>query len=470
MREHGQVLATYLTSMLLHAAAALILAMIVVPPDVRRELLVLLAAQRNEDTDEMTVEIDVIVQPEKLVDNAIDSHSALADAVRFASVPQPEVNVEPGDPMLDTEAIAGVVPPGARRTPLSDRTTAGGRQAAVKQYGGTVESEAAVVLGLRWLASVQRSDGSWNFAHVSGTGGAGSLKQCEMGATSMALLAFLGAGHIHDRDGPWRSVVRRGLNWLLSHQKLSDGRADLRGTVVGNEGLYVQGLATIAVCEAHALARRDRKLARCAQAAVNFVVHAQDPQGGGWRYQPRQPGDTSVVGWHVMALVSARMGRQRVPSTSLDRAEQFLDSVQANGGANYGYTGSQPGRPTTTAVGLLCRMYLGWRRDNPRLERGVQYLSGLGPSRDNMYYNYYATQVMKHWGGQLWKRWNEEMREQLVRTQIREGPGRGSWDPIGPHHQPGGRIYQTALSIMTLEVYYRHLPLYRDTAVSGTVR
>ena len=36
----------------------------------------------------------------------------------------------------------------------------------------------------------------------------------------------------------------------------------------------------------------------------------------------------------------------------------------------------------------------------------------------------------------------------------------GSWDPSGPWGRYGGRLYSTAISTLTLEVYYRLLPLY----------
>ena len=94
------------------------------------------------------------------------------------------------------------------------------------------------------------------------------------------------------------------------------------------------------------------------------------------------------------------------------------------------------GRATTTAVGLLCRMYLGWKREKPQLKKGVEFLSNLGPSRDDVYYNYYATQVLHHWDGELWDKWNGQMRDHLVETQIKEGPGAGSWDVTDPHGMP----------------------------------
>jgi len=45
------------------------------------------------------------------------------------------------------------------------------------------------------------------------------------------------------------------------------------------------------------------------------------------------------------------------------------------------------------------------------------------------------------------------------------GCDRGSWDPIYPIPDrwagSAGRLYLTSLSLLTLEVYYRYLPLYR---------
>jgi hypothetical protein len=228
--------------------------------------------------------------------------------------------------------------------------------------------------------------------------------------------------------------------------------------------MYSHGLAAIALTEAYAMTR-DRGLYGPAQQALNFICYAQDPVGGGWRYQPRQAGDTSVVGWQLMALKSGHMAYLRVPPITIQRASRFLDSVQANNGANYGYT--HPGEgPGTTAIGLLCRMYLGWPKDHPALERGVRWLVERGPSKTDMYYNYYATQVLRHMEGDLWKKWNNEIRDWLVNTQVREGHERGSWWVNGGHQtDKGGRLYVTCMATMILEVYYRHMPIYRKQSI-----
>ena len=176
---------------------------------------------------------------------------------------------------------------------------------------------------------------------------------------------------------------------------------------------------------------------------------------------PRQRGDTSVTGWQIMALKTGHMGYLRVPPITVKKAFTFLDGVQANDGANYGYTDPGSGQ-ATTAIGLLCRMYLGWKQDNPALRRGVKWLSEQGPSRDNMYYNYYATQVMRHIEGEMWRKWNSMMRDRLVNSQAQKGHEKGSWYFAGGHTaSKGGRLYTTAMATMILEVYYRYLPIYR---------
>jgi hypothetical protein len=173
-----------------------------------------------------------------------------------------------------------------------------------------------------------------------------------------------------------------------------------------------------------------------------------------------------------MALKSGQMGYLRVPFDSIVAANRFLDSVQSERGARYAYQprNQREGKElTTTAVGLLCRMYLGWPKEQPGLRKGVELLTREGPSMlgrgSNMYYNYYATQIMHQYGGEPWELWNSKMRDFLVRTQGREGHESGSWYFDGGQAHAGGRLYVTAVAIMTLEVYYRHMPLYAAHAV-----
>ena len=304
------------------------------------------------------------------------------------------------------------------------------RAQMVKEHGGTPESERAVEEGLKWLARHQRADGSWSFDHLgpdcdkSCEGpGAKNVHEGTAGATALAVLCFLGAGHTH-HAGEYRDQVRAGLRYILSQR----GPTRVGGDYTKDTdriGMYIQGFVGIALAEAYAMTRDDF-LESPARSALDFIAEAQDPKGGGWRYKPRQKGDTSVVGWQVMALTSGRVAGLGHWRLQRGRTMMFLDSVQTNDGANYGYM-THYSQPSTTAIGLLCRMYLGWS-NRLAFQRGVRFLSQKGPEDTDMYYNYYATQVLHHWGGRQWEKWNERMRSRLVSTQTQTGHGAGSWD------------------------------------------
>jgi hypothetical protein len=166
-----------------------------------------------------------------------------------------------------------------------------------------------------------------------------------------------------------------------------------------------------------------------------------------------------------MALQSARSAHLSVPDEAWGMADLFLDSVQHDGGALYSYQTRSGPTPTMTAEALLCRIYLGWNREQSGLVRGASWLAEDHlPTRSdpNIYYWYYGTQVLHHIGGQEWEDWNVRMRDVLVSTQEVSGHEAGSWEPRGDHAGAGGRIYMTALAICTLEVYYRHLPIFRQ--------
>jgi len=112
-------------------------------------------------------------------------------------------------------------------------------------------------------------------------------------------------------------------------------------------------------------------------------------------------------------------------------------------------------------------MYTGWQHSDSRLARGVDYLAKLGPSRTDLYFDYYATQVVHHYGGSRWPVWNVKMREHLIRMQAKDNHERGSWFFPDPHGVVGGRLYTTAMAVMILEVYYRYMPLYGQSAIEN---
>ncbi len=351
-------------------------------------------------------------------------------------------------------------------------------------------TEEAVEAGLAFLAKHQMPDGSWSFSNF-GRGQPGyenetAALDSDTAATGLALLAFQGGGYTH-QHGKYKDTIRKALDFLARNQR-PDGDLYVRtgGPSDAAMWLYSHGVASIAVAEAYGMTQ-DSALRELAQKAMDFIVAGQHKTRGGWRYSPNYGSDTSVTGWMMMALKSGELAGLAVPPETFRNVEKWLDSAQKSPTDRHLYVynplapdtpqqrhGRRP-NPTITSVGLLMRLYTGWKRENVHLVAGSEYLlsnpPAIGTRREperDAYYWYYATQVMFHMGGEHWKAWNDQLHPMLIESQEKTGPMAGSWNPRapvpdrwGPHC---GRLYVTTLNLLSLEVYYRHLPLYVETA------
>lgn len=327
--------------------------------------------------------------------------------------------------------------------------------------GGSRASEMAVELGLKWLFAHQFEDGSWHFHHDGGACNGECRNQgtqeSTTAATGLALLSFLGAGYTH-RVGPYQETVQKGLDYLRWKMRVSKNGGSL---IQGEAGMYSHAIATLALSEAYILTR-DTDLIRPIIEARKYIENAQHSKGG-WRYIPGSKGDMTVTGWQLMALKSCQLAGFETGKVTWDLADQFINSVGSSSG-RYGYQKPDEKNPTTTAVGILSKMYLGASKES--LDLGTEYLIDKGPSKTDIYFDYYATQVLHHRRDTHWQKWNEEMRDYLINTQeIGDTHRAGSWYFPDPHGMVGGRLYTTAMAVMTLEVYYRYMPLYDKQAI-----
>jgi hypothetical protein len=342
--------------------------------------------------------------------------------------------------------------------------------------GGRVNE--AITLGLEWLRKHQDEDGRWDcekfMKHdVNGEPctGAGSAVN-DVGVTGLALLAFLGEGNTL-KIGTYREVVRKGVKWLQEQQNMENG---LIGQSASSAYVYSHAIATVALCEAYGLSEH-RPLKKNAQLAINYIANARNPYGV-WRYQPRDnDNDTSITGWMVQALLSARAFSLAVDDAALKAATVWFDGVtDATGASGYLKLGDGSSRPVgkqakfpqnktqaLTAVVLLCR-YL--------MEQDPKDCKTMGPAADlimntppvwnpadgsiDMYYWYYASYAMYQVGGSHWDGWARKMTDAAVKTQLKDGNPRGSWDPLDPWGEEGGRVYSTAIMVLCLEAYYRY--------------
>lgn len=452
----------WLVSAIFHVVLVVILALIFIPPFRRT-----------------TVHLDT-VWAEKLGEQLeVDTFLAgTGHELEQVPIVTPENLPFVDDPFAAPPDVPITSPAGMQATSLTEAPHIGlalaGREEGMKKallaaYGGTATTEEAVQRGLQWLARQQARDGSWSLCGPYADGVRKGWEN-QVAATAMALIAFQGAGITH-RRGQFRTNVERGWKWLLAQQD-ENGNFFQEGPF--NHRFYTNGLCGIALCEIYGMTR-DEIFREPAERLIRYLVESQSPEGG-WRYSPQADSDLSVTGWILMALQSARMAGLSVPADTFRKIERFLDRVSHDGGARYSYQRGDEPTPAMTAEGLLCRQYLGWARNDPRLVKGVTYLTQpenlIDYQNPNVYYWYYATQVCHHMEGEAWRKWNERMRQAVPTHQVKSGPEAGSWDPYKPFPdawaEHGGRLYVTCLSIYMLEVYYRHLPLYTNVfAVLG---
>lgn len=472
------VMPSWLVSFLAHVAVILILALCVLKPPIDPTISVD-AGQAAEGVDDVQMNLESLQLDSSDALESVDMSETSAapemtDDLDFA-LPQQEAFSDIGEMIATENAFeAGQTSSGDGMTNETSGRTGDAKRQALLANGGNQGSEEAVQLALKWIVAHQLEDGSWDLDHTIGPGdhrdspNPGARVGTRFGATALALLPLLGAGHTH-LSGEHKKAVHYGLEYLKAN-------AQRRGTTMSfmdAGGMYSHGLCAIAINEAYAMTE-DPELQTYAQASLWFTENSQDKYGGGWRYVPRERGDTSAVGWQIMALKSGKISGLSINPKTLEKAAKFLDTVSDSPGSFYGYMnepayGTRPAN-ARTAVGLLCRMYMGWDREVPGLVDGMEAIAEEGPSigpSGNMYYNYYATQAMKHMylGTDKWKSWNRKMRDFLVESQSKKGNSAGSWY-FGKDHaaRVGGRLYVTSMACMTLEVYYRFLPLYSNKA------
>ena len=319
----------------------------------------------------------------------------------------------------------------------------------IKQLGGSDATEKAIIAAIEWLSKVQEEDGRWDTRKYQ------AETDYDVGGTALALLCYYGWGARHDQQGKYQNNVKNALSWLLKQQR-EDGSLARRGM------MYSHAIATIALCEAYGITK-DQQIKSAAVAAINYTINSQHQQRGGWRYSPGQDSDTSVTGWQFMALHSARMAGIDIPERPFELARRWLDF--AGGGEKgglYGYQSPKDISRAMVATGMFCRQLDLVSPSNEKMVESANLMKRY-PIRNNnpdLYYVYYGTLALYQHQGSIWEEWNNNLKEILPEIQIKTGELAGSWDLSRSNTKGGGRIASTTLSILSLEVYYRILPMY----------
>ena len=341
-------------------------------------------------------------------------------------------------------------------------------------------SREGVMLALRWLRNHQAADGRWD---GDGFDANCKLNRCDgpgdstydPGLTGLSLLAFLGAGETH-QSGTCRTTVKNGLKYLRDVQD-SEG---CFGPRTSQHFLYNHACAALAMTEAYGMTG-SRIFKEPAERGIGFVLRSRNPYLA-WRYNvpPDGDNDTSVTGWMVMALKSAKLSGLEIERQPIEDAIAWVEKMTEPefGRTGYQQRGGPPARTneaaarfpnskseSLTAVGMTVRIFGG--RDPAKDEmigKGAALLSKCLPRWDldqgtnDFYYWYYGSLAMFQVGGPQWRKWNEAMKTAILDHQSRdkERCEYGSWAPQDCWSAEGGRVYSTAINCLTMEVYYRY--------------
>ena len=369
-------------------------------------------------------------------------------------------------------------------------------------YGLTGRTERAVEDGLRWLELQQHPLGTWD-GNEKGFAG---VIHCEPAYTGLSLLAFLGAGY-QGTSGRYSALIRRATEFLCATQFYDGGFPVTGGGDASWIYAYLIAMAIWGINESYGLSGDDR-LMEPAQWGIDYLVRVQDP-GAGWRYGPRaDTSDTSCTSWVLMATKMADLIGLDVAQRSWDGVDDWLERCSSDitgeverledVSSDYEHEvgGSRKFKAMTsyfhlagkdkhglqtlsmTAVGMVCRVFMGWKRTHPYLigcanllmEFLPKWMSGMNKMQAVAWYHYYwyyGTLAMHQMGGKYWRAWNQKIKKMYPDKQ-RTSPLdlAGSWDPDTTLLN-GGRLFSTPMSILSLQTYYRFSPLFASEFGDG---
>lgn len=297
--------------------------------------------------------------------------------------------------------------------------------------------------GLKYLALQQSPEGGWQ----------GS--QGGPGVDGLCVMCFLACGE-DPNYGIYADNVQKGVQAVLRAQNKSTG-------YYGNS-MYHHGFAMLAMAEAYG-AVDDRQwsghgeqlpsIGASLELAVRSAVTSQKKnQLGAWRYSPdSNDADTSVSGAVLVGLLAARNAGIEVPDESIDRAIAYYKSMTSDSGqVAYAGMGGFDNSPARISIGSLVYA-IARRKDIPQYEATVRNLSENLEAPANgytEYTRYYRAQALFQGDYEAWQKWNRLLVRTLKESQNPDGSFQGDFGPeLG-----------TSMSLLSLALNYRFLPIY----------
>jgi hypothetical protein len=320
---------------------------------------------------------------------------------------------------------------------------------ALRRHAGRLGAytERAVIKALEWLKNHQEPNGSW------------SPKQYGSAMTGLALLTFLAHGETPDSE-EYGETVQKAIQWLVNFMMAK--KAPGRG--------YAHAIETYSLAEAYGLTKLP-VIKPAMEKGLDMIVRGQQPRGG-WDYNFAKGDrwDLSVSAWQMQALKAgyAAGSENTGINKAIEKSIEFVRKVTYKDG-KFGYSSPGSGSPGMQGAGTLVLELLGEGKC-VEAKAGVKNISeNMQPVWDDEHeyalhhdpsYNwYYQTQAMFHAGTSTFREWNANFAPMMVKHQQPDGhwecPGKKSPGVCDPY-------YSTCLNALSLQVYYRYLPTYRE--------
>jgi len=305
---------------------------------------------------------------------------------------------------------------------------------------------AAIRRGLEYLArpELQKEDGGW-------TG------QYTVAFTSTALMAYMLQGNVPGR-GRYGKRMEAGISYLIANGRSQRG---LLATPGNHQPMYEHGLGVLALSEAWGQSKNPR-IRYTLRRGVDLLLESQNREGG-WRYRPHsEDADLSVTVMQFVALMSAKEAGIVVPRRTVDRAVKYIMRCQDPESGGFNYQPDHPGGLFSlyrTPAAVLCLILSGKRR-HPATLRGIAALrkevkeSKLLEGITSPFHHYYAIQAMYQLSEADFQSYYSKVTDVLVSQQQPDG----SWNNV---KHSTGRAWRASMAILVLGVPYRYLPIYQ---------
>ena len=304
------------------------------------------------------------------------------------------------------------------------------------------------------------------------TGGVHNRMRNETAMTALAVLAMGSCGHLASDPTSEGMAMKRGLEFILQSENQEPdgyfGRHD-------GSRMYGHGIVTLTLAEMLGMGvdeKQDIEIRERCHKAIDLILRAQkvpknEANEGGWRYSPDAgDSDMSVTVWQTMALRAARNAGFDVPREAIERAVRYIkrayqpDRERAgnSGMGGFGYQGR--GRElSTTAEGLLALLVCGeYECDEVKGSSARLLRDGIKPGERWFFYTtYYYAQGMYQRGGRYAEEGARVVADVLLPLQSREG----WWEGLGGEERGGGKVYATAMAMLSLAVKNHYLPIYQ---------